>query len=79
MLTTHKEIAAILDGLFGAIAAVSLSAIQIRRIIKGDIPLFGHDVYEKWRQIKVDSFDITMAIIGTSSFILFLIFMMGSK
>jgi hypothetical protein len=51
------------------ITALSLAAIQTRRIIKGELPMWGG--LKQWNELKVDSFDKVMLVIAGVSFSMF--------
>jgi hypothetical protein len=59
---------------FGLIAGCSLAAIQIRHIVKGDLPFCGYRVFKQASAIKVDSLDKRLALISAISFIICMIF-----
>ena len=62
--------------IFGAIAGVCLASIQLKRIVKDDLPWFGLKVFIAANKIKIDAFDKLMIKIATVSFLLFIIFIL---
>jgi len=54
--------------IFGLISGSCLAAIQIRRIIKGELPFFGPKAFSAASKIKLDAFDKLMVTVAGCSF-----------
>ena len=63
--------------IFAVVGAGCLASIQIRRVIKGELPLFGLKQLSAASKIKIDTFDKIMVLAAAISF-LFLLFRMLS-
>lgn len=59
--------------IFAIISAGSLASIQLRRVIKGELPLFGLRQLSAASKIKIDTFDKSMIVIAGISFVTFLL------
>jgi len=59
--------------IFAFISAACLAALQIRRIIRGELPLFGLKVFVAAIKIKLDRFDKIVVIVASASFIMFIV------
>jgi hypothetical protein len=63
----------IYPAIFAFISAACLASIQIRRIIRGELPLFGLRVFVAASKIRLDRFDKIVVIVASASFILFVV------
>jgi len=61
--------------ILGLITGGSLASIQIRRVIKGELPLFGLKQFSAASNIKLEAFDKVMIVVSAVSF-LFLVYSM---
>jgi hypothetical protein len=59
---------------FGMITGCSLAGIQIRHIVKGELPFYGYRAFKQASAIRVDSLDKRLALISAISFIICMIF-----
>jgi hypothetical protein len=59
--------------LFALISGGSLATIQIRRIIKKELPLFGFGQIMSAAKIDLDKFDKIMVLISGISFVVFIV------
>ena len=59
--------------IFALISAACLAAVQIRRIIRGELPPFGLRVFVAASKIKLDRFDKLMVAVSGVSFAVFII------
>jgi hypothetical protein len=62
--------------LFGLIAGGCLASIQIRRIIKGELPLFGLRALSAASEINLDKFDKFMIAIAGIAFTILIALML---
>jgi hypothetical protein len=56
--------------IFGVISGVCLASIQFRRIIKGELPLFGPKAFSAASKIELDPYDRIMIFVAGCSFII---------
>jgi hypothetical protein len=56
------------------IAGVCLALVSIRKVFKGDLPLFGLDFLKAAVKIELDTIDKRLLILSAISFILSIIF-----
>jgi len=68
----------ILPVIFGFISGGCLASIQIRRIIKGELPIFGQKAFSAASEIKLVAFENLMATIAGGSFIVCIILLLFS-
>ncbi len=72
------KITEILYILFAVITGGCLASIQLRRVIKRELPLFGINSIIEAGKINLDQFDKRMLKIAAIAFILFIIFYTNS-
>ena len=65
--------------LFMVVTAASLAIIQIRRIIKGELPLIGYKAFTSANKIILDKTDKILMLTSVVSFIAFLILLFKSN
>jgi len=58
---------------FGLVSGGCLALIQIRRIIKGELPMFGLGVFRAATKINLDKFDKRMLLISGLCFVIFIV------
>jgi hypothetical protein len=68
------KITEILSILFAVITGGCLASIQLRRVIKHELPLFGINSLIEAGKINLDQFDKRMLKIAAIAFILFIVF-----
>jgi len=66
----------ILPVIFGLISGGCLASIQIRRIIKGKLPLFGPKAFTASSNIRLDAFDKRMVTVAGVSFIVCIVLLL---
>ena len=64
------EIVAII---FAIISGGCLASIQLRRIVKGELPMFGLKAFKALSEIHLDKFDKCMLLISGICFVIFII------
>jgi hypothetical protein len=65
--------------LFLVLTGVPLAAIQIRRMLKGELSLCGVKSFTDASKIKIDRFDKIMLVLSAASFCLFVILLFANK
>ena len=63
--------------LFGLIAGGCLASIQIRKIIRGELPPFGLRALSAASQINLDKFDKFMIAIAGIAFVIFIVLILA--
>ncbi len=59
--------------IFAILSGGCLASIQIRRIVKGELPMFGVESFTSAAKINLDKFDKRMLWISGISFVIFII------
>jgi hypothetical protein len=59
--------------IFIFIGVVCLTSIQLRRLIKGELPFFGLKAFSAASKINLDGFDYTMIVLAVFLFLIGLI------
>jgi len=58
---------------FALISGGCLASIQIRRIVKGELPMFGLGIFTAAAKINLDKFDKRMLLISGFCFVIFIV------